>query len=111
MKVGFLTEGGGGVGLGHISRCQSLADAFEELNYQCKFIINGNNSLKKNIRYKTIRIIQPIIRQTGTNRFRHSHRRIVLWTHPITPESTNAIFSKILLLATAIILPMLPAGL
>lgn len=52
MNICFLTEGGDKIGLGHISRCLSLADAFNEKNYRCKFIVSGNDSLKKNIRFE-----------------------------------------------------------
>ena len=53
MKICFLTEGGNQIGLGHISRCQSLADAFKEANHHCKFLIKSNNIFKKEIRFET----------------------------------------------------------
>ena len=53
MNICFLTEGGAKIGLGHISRCQSLVDAFKEKKHQCKFIINANKSLKKKLRFET----------------------------------------------------------
>lgn len=40
----ILTEGGGEIGVGHISRCVSLYQAFEMRGYFPQFIINGNES-------------------------------------------------------------------
>ena len=46
MKVFIITEGGKNIGFGHITRCLSLYQAFEEKGILPKFIINnlgGNN--------------------------------------------------------------------
>jgi len=47
MEVYILSEGGKGRGLGHITRCLSLYQAFEERGIKPKFIINGDNSVSK----------------------------------------------------------------
>ncbi len=39
MKVTFFTEGGKNIGLGHITRCLSLCEAFEEYNINCEFLL------------------------------------------------------------------------
>ncbi|GHA30242.1 UDP-2,4-diacetamido-2,4,6-trideoxy-beta-L-altropyranose hydrolase [Salinimicrobium marinum] len=39
MKVFFLTEYSKSVGFGHLSRCSSLADAFQEKGYEVEFLI------------------------------------------------------------------------
>lgn len=44
-KVLILTEGGKGIGFGHITRCSSIYQAFEELNFNPKMIINADNSI------------------------------------------------------------------
>ena len=44
MNVCFLTEGGSGLGFGHISRCISLADALTEKNIPCHFIIKSDEN-------------------------------------------------------------------
>jgi len=44
MKVFILTEGGKDIGFGHITRCLSLYQAFEERGIRPKFIINGDNN-------------------------------------------------------------------
>ena len=41
MKVFILTEGGKNIGFGHITRCLSLYQAFEERGIKPKFIVNG----------------------------------------------------------------------
>lgn len=40
MNIYILTEGGSNIGLGHISRCSSLYQAFKERGYNPKFIVN-----------------------------------------------------------------------
>ena len=45
MQVIFLTEGGSLTGLGHIMRCVSLQQAFEEKGINSKFFINGDVSI------------------------------------------------------------------
>ena len=57
MKVYILTEGGRNIGFGHITRCFSLFQAFEEKGYKPKLIINGDNSvldLLNNCNYKIL---------------------------------------------------------
>jgi UDP-2,4-diacetamido-2,4,6-trideoxy-beta-L-altropyranose hydrolase len=43
-KVVILTEGGGNKGMGHISRCLSLSQAFELRGYFIQFIVNSPDS-------------------------------------------------------------------
>jgi len=70
-NIFIFTEGGGEIGMGHISRCLSLYQAFEMRGYFPQFIINGNESLVSAVsgnRYqlfdwiaevdKTIRLLQ-----------------------------------------------------
>ncbi len=40
-QIYILTEGGGNIGMGHISRCLSLAQAFQERGYPSTMIVNG----------------------------------------------------------------------
>ena len=44
-NIYIFTEGGGETGMGHISRCLSLYQAFEMRGYFPQFIINGNESV------------------------------------------------------------------
>jgi UDP-2,4-diacetamido-2,4,6-trideoxy-beta-L-altropyranose hydrolase len=46
MKIKFFTEGGKNIGFGHINRCLSLAQAFQELSFKCEFNIIGDDSIK-----------------------------------------------------------------
>ncbi len=46
MKVFIITEGGKNIGFGHITRCLSLYQAFEERGIKSKFIINGDNDIE-----------------------------------------------------------------
>ena len=55
MKVFIITEGGKNIGFGHITRCLSLYQAFEERGIKPKFIINGDNDIEyilKDINYQ-----------------------------------------------------------
>ena len=45
MKVVILTEGGADIGFGHITRCLSLYQAFEEKGIVSEMIINGDGSV------------------------------------------------------------------
>ncbi|WP_456392075.1 UDP-2,4-diacetamido-2,4,6-trideoxy-beta-L-altropyranose hydrolase [Persephonella sp.] len=45
IKVFILTEGSKKIGFGHITRCLSLYQAFEEKGIKPKFIINGDDSI------------------------------------------------------------------
>lgn len=55
MKVFIITEGSKNTGFGHITRCLSLYQAFEERGIKPKFIINGDNDIEyllKDINYQ-----------------------------------------------------------
>ena len=55
MKVFIITEGGKDIGFGHITRCLSLYQAFEERRIKLKFIVNADNSIEGiliNVNYK-----------------------------------------------------------
>jgi len=45
VKVTILTEGGKGTGYGHITRCTSVYQAFEERGISPQFIINGDQTI------------------------------------------------------------------
>lgn len=56
-KVIILTEGGAGIGLGHITRCLALYKAFKEYNLEPALIINGDNKVgeflqKQKVQYR-----------------------------------------------------------
>ena len=46
MKVSILTEGGGKIGYGHVTRCMSVCQAFEEIGVPCEFVVNGDDSVR-----------------------------------------------------------------
>jgi len=52
MKVVILTEGGGEIGFGHITRCIALCEAFEEKDINPILLVNGDNSILDFIKYK-----------------------------------------------------------
>jgi len=57
MKVFIITEGSKNIGFGHITRCFSLYQAFEERKIIPEFIINGDDIIKdllKNINYQIL---------------------------------------------------------
>jgi len=43
----FLTEGSASIGLGHITRCLSIAQAFEENAVKCRFLVYGDENVRK----------------------------------------------------------------
>lgn len=45
MNIYILTEGGSNIGLGHISRCSSIYQAFKEREYDPKFIVNTDGNV------------------------------------------------------------------
>jgi N-acetyl sugar amidotransferase len=56
LKVFILTEGGKEIGLGHVVRCTSLCQAFEEKGIKPVFIVNGDGSVKEFVADREIRI-------------------------------------------------------
>ena len=46
-RVVFFTEGSASIGLGHITRCLSIAQAFEEHRVDCRFVIQGDDHVLK----------------------------------------------------------------
>lgn len=46
MNVVILTEGGNDIGFGHITRCNSIYQAFEQFDISPRFIVNGDESVK-----------------------------------------------------------------
>ncbi len=46
MKVKIFTEGGSGIGFGHISRCISLAQAFESRGYHVEIVVKGDYTIR-----------------------------------------------------------------
>ncbi|MCS7284832.1 MAG: UDP-2,4-diacetamido-2,4,6-trideoxy-beta-L-altropyranose hydrolase [Hydrogenobacter thermophilus] len=46
MRVKFFTEGGKGIGFGHLMRCLSLCQAFEEVSGECLFVIRGTEEVR-----------------------------------------------------------------
>ncbi len=56
MKVLILTEGGRDIGLGHIARCTSVYEAFEEFGVQSQLIVAGDEAVRELLRDKNARV-------------------------------------------------------
>ena len=56
MKVIIITEGGRRIGFGHITRCLSLYQAFEEMKIAPGFIVSGDDSVLDLLKGKDCRI-------------------------------------------------------
>jgi len=56
LKVIIVTEGGEIGGLGHVQRCLAISQAFEEKGIKSKFIVNGDDSIKKVLKEKNCQI-------------------------------------------------------
>ncbi len=56
MKVLILTEGGENIGLGHITRCTSIYQAFEEAGIESLLIVNGDQTVRDILRDKNCKV-------------------------------------------------------
>ena len=57
MKVIILTEGGQDIGLGHLTRCLSLYQAFEVMGHEVRLIINGDPTIANHLEAKKYVVI------------------------------------------------------
>ena len=55
MDVLFITEGGRNKGCGHLIRCLSLCQAFEERGIQPEFVISGDDSARQILKDRKLR--------------------------------------------------------
>lgn len=62
-KVIILTEGGKGIGLGHITRCSALYEAFEEKGISPYLIVNADNSARELLKGKKNKIFNWLKKQ------------------------------------------------
>lgn len=75
MKILFLTEGGGNIGFGHITRCIALCEAFKEKHINSEILVNGENGISgliKHINFKIYNWIknrEKIFSDTGKSDF------------------------------------------
>ncbi len=61
MKVFIITEGSKSIGFGHITRCTSLYQAFEENSIRPLFLINGDETIRdllKDMNYEIVNWIE-----------------------------------------------------
>lgn len=56
MKILIFTEGGENIGLGHISRCTALYQAFMEKGHRPLFVVNGDRTVNALLKGKRFRI-------------------------------------------------------
>jgi len=56
MKVFILTEGGKDIGLGHITRCTSIYQAFEEIGMTSQLIVNGDETVQELLKDKNCKV-------------------------------------------------------
>jgi UDP-2,4-diacetamido-2,4,6-trideoxy-beta-L-altropyranose hydrolase len=56
FKVHILTEGGRKIGFGHVTRCEALYQALEEIGAKPEFIINGDETVADILRNKNCHI-------------------------------------------------------
>lgn len=50
MSILILTEGGEDSGLGHVTRCASLCQAFREMGVASRFVVNGDKTVESVLR-------------------------------------------------------------
>lgn len=56
MKVLIITESGKDIGFGHITRCTSIYQAFEEFGIQPQFIVNGDETVPDLLKDRNCRV-------------------------------------------------------
>lgn len=56
MKVTILTEGGRDIGYGHITRCTSIYEAFEEIGKQSQLVVNGDETIEDLLKGKNYKV-------------------------------------------------------
>jgi len=56
VKVTILTEGGRDIGYGHITRCTSICQAFEEIGIQPQLIVNGDETIEDLLKGKNYKV-------------------------------------------------------
>jgi UDP-2,4-diacetamido-2,4,6-trideoxy-beta-L-altropyranose hydrolase len=56
MKIFIITEGGKNIGLGHIMRCISIYQAFEEAEIQSQLIVNGDETVEEQLKDKNCEV-------------------------------------------------------
>ena len=56
MQVTILTEGGKDIGYGHITRCTSIYQAFEEIGIQSQLIVNGDETIEYLLKGKNYKV-------------------------------------------------------
>jgi spore coat polysaccharide biosynthesis predicted glycosyltransferase SpsG len=57
VKVTLLTEGGRDIGYGHITRCASIYEAFEEIGKQSQLIVNGDETIENLLKGKKYKVL------------------------------------------------------
>jgi spore coat polysaccharide biosynthesis predicted glycosyltransferase SpsG len=56
MNIFIVTEGGKNIGLGHIARCVSVYQAFEEIGIHSELIVNGDETVHDFVKRKNCRV-------------------------------------------------------
>ncbi|MFC1621642.1 PseG/SpsG family protein [Candidatus Omnitrophota bacterium] len=59
MRIAILTEGGSGIGFGHMTRCLSLYTEFKSRNLETLFIINNNKEATDRLRGIIYSVYEP----------------------------------------------------
>lgn len=65
MNIFILTEGGKDIGFGHITRCVSLYQAFEEIGMPPKLIINGDDTILGLLKGKNYKVLNWLKEKSG----------------------------------------------
>jgi len=63
MEIAILTEGGKNIGFGHIARCLSLYQAFEEKGLMSKMIVNGDRDARFLLKGRNYKLLDWLKRE------------------------------------------------
>lgn len=86
MKVFILTEAGKGLGLGHLTRCISLYQAFRKIGVSPHFIIDGDASIKDFLKDKQHSIFKWLANRKKTYDLMEGSDAVIIDSYLADPE-------------------------
>ena len=95
MKVYILTEGGRGIGFGHITRCFSLYQAFAEKGVEAKFIVTGDTTINKLLEGARYRVFDWLNEKNGLSNMLHDADMAIADSYLADLSTYNTISEKV----------------
>lgn len=86
MKVAILTEGGKGIGFGHIARCGALYQALVEKDADPELVVNGDDSVRSLVKGKTHKIFNWLKEKDKLSRIVQDAEVVIIDSYLATPD-------------------------